>query len=203
MPLLAMMAIAIYFTAAFGWRSWRQWRRTGSTGFRGISGAIGSAEWLGGVLFVVALGGIVAAPCVEIAGLVHPWSPLATPAAHIAGLALAVAGLAGTLWSQLAMGDEWRIGVDHGERTNLVASGPFRYVRNPIFSSMTIGMTGIALLVPNLLSAIALVALVAALQLQVRLVEEPYLASNHGKGYRQYAARTGRFVPAVGRLRKK
>lgn len=201
MPLLAITALVIYFTVAFGWRTWRQWRRTGSTGFRGISGAIGSAEWCGGVLFVVALAGIVAAPLAELVGLLHPWAPLATPTAHIAGLALAGTGMAGTLWSQMAMGDEWRIGVDHGERTNLVASGPFRYVRNPIFSSMVIGMTGIALLAPNPLSAVGIVALVAALQLQVRLVEEPYLAANHGDGYRRYAAHTGRFIPTVGRSR--
>src|SRR5690606_5992160 len=146
MPMLAMMALVIYFAAAFGWRSWHQRRRTGSTGFRGVSGTVGSAEWLGGVLFVVALGGIVAAPCAEIAGLVRSWPPLATPVAHVAGLTLAAAGMAGTLWAQLAMGDEWRIGVDHGERTNLIAAGPFRLVRNPIFTSMTVGMAGIALL---------------------------------------------------------
>jgi protein-S-isoprenylcysteine O-methyltransferase Ste14 len=38
------------------------------------------------------------------------------------------------------------------------------------------------------------------LELQVRLVEEPYLIRTHGDEYRAYAARVGRFVPGVGRL---
>ncbi len=37
-----------------------------------------------------------------------------------------------------------------------------------------------------------------ALQLQVRVVEEPYLQRVHGSSYAGYAAATGRFVPRVG-----
>jgi protein-S-isoprenylcysteine O-methyltransferase Ste14 len=202
MPYLALTALVLYFALAFGWRSWRQWRRTGSTGFRGISGAVGSAEWLGGVLFVVAIAASLFAPLMEIAGLVTPWAMLTKSAVHAAGIALAVLGMIGTLWSQMAMGDAWRIGVDREERTELVARGPFRHVRNPIFTSMVVGLGGIALLTPNLLAAVALAALVAALQLQVRLVEEPYLIATHGAGYRRYAARAGRFMPAMGRLQE-
>lgn len=36
--------------------------------------------------------------------------------------------------------------------------------------------------------------------MQVRLVEEPYLLRAHGHDHRAYAARTGRFLPGVGRL---
>ena len=60
---------------------------------------------------------------------------------------------------------------------------------------------GIALVVPNLLAALMLVGIVVAQQIQVRLVEEPYLLRVHGETYRRYAARTGRFVPGIGRLR--
>jgi protein-S-isoprenylcysteine O-methyltransferase Ste14 len=44
-----------------------------------------------------------------------------------------------------------------------------------------------------------LVAFLAALQLQVRLVEEPYLRRVHKDVWEQYAARTGRFLPWIGR----
>ncbi|GAA2724696.1 hypothetical protein [Cellulomonas aerilata] len=55
-------------------------------------------------------------------------------------------------------------------------------------------------MVPAVTSAAALTALVVAVQLQVRAVEEPYLAQVHGERYRAWAARTGRFVPGVGRM---
>lgn len=201
MPRFALVALLVYFALAFGWRSWRQWRRTGSTGFRGISGAVGSAEWCGGILFVVALGALVLAPIAALAGWVEPWRAMDGPRAHLAGALLTVLGAAGTVWSQFAMGDAWRIGVDAGERTALVESGPFTWVRNPIFTSMGIGHAGMFLLVPNSIAALAFIALIVALELQVRRVEEPYLCATHGDAYRRYAARTGRFVPGLGRLR--
>jgi protein-S-isoprenylcysteine O-methyltransferase Ste14 len=40
------------------------------------------------------------------------------------------------------------------------------------------------------------------MQMQVRLVEEPYLTSVHGYAYRRHAARTGRFLTGIGRLRR-
>jgi hypothetical protein len=49
-------------------------------------------------------------------------------------------------------------------------------------------------------SAATPAALVAAVQLQVRAVEEPHLRATHGDAYAAYAARTGRFVPRIGRL---
>ena len=200
MPIVALVTAALFFALAFGLRSWLQWRRTGSTGFRGISGAVGSAEWLGGLLFVAAMAGIVLAPVAALAGLVRSWAALDILPVQAVGLALAVAGIAGTLWAQLDMGDSWRIGVDHRERTALVTGGPFRFVRNPIFTFMTIGLAGLALLTPNAIAAATLVLLVIALELHVRLVEEPYLLRAHGTPYRTYAAHVGRFLPGIGRL---
>jgi len=40
--------------------------------------------------------------------------------------------------------------------------------------------------------------LVATIELQVRIVEEPYLTATHGDSYRDYLAHVGRFVPGVG-----
>jgi protein-S-isoprenylcysteine O-methyltransferase Ste14 len=199
-PRLALAALIVYFALAFGLRSWIHWRRTGTSGWKGISGEAGSAEWVGGVLFVVALAASVAAPLGELAGVVAPWPALTGPGLRLAGAAFCVTGIAATLWAQLAMGDSWRVGVDERERTALVASGPFRLVRNPIYTSMLLGMGGVALLTPNLVAAIAVAALVVALELQVRRVEEPHLLRVHDGPYRAYAARTGRFLPGIGRL---
>jgi protein-S-isoprenylcysteine O-methyltransferase Ste14 len=117
-----------------------------------------------------------------------------------AGLALSVLGLAALLWSQSSMGDSLRIGVDPSERTALITGGPFRWVRNPIYSAMFVYVAGVAMLVPNVPELVALGLLALGLDLHVRQVEEPYLAATHGDSYARYAARVGRFVPGVGRL---
>jgi protein-S-isoprenylcysteine O-methyltransferase Ste14 len=201
MPREALAFYAIYLVAAFGVRTAVHYRRTGSTGFRGLSGRPGSAEWWGGLLFALALLVGVAAPILQLLDVVEPIEPLDTEFLQAAGAGLFLGGLLNTVVAQFAMGDSWRIGVDESERTQLVTSGPFSVVRNPIFAAMIPASLGLALLAPNPLAIVGFVALLVALEIQVRLVEEPYLLSTHGRAYSAYAARVGRFFPWVGRLR--
>ncbi len=198
---VALACFALYGLLAFGLRTLIQLRRTGSSGFKGISGRPGSMEWIGGVLFVVAIALGVAAPVLALLDLVEPIGALDGTGAHVAGAVLFAAGLALTLAAQLTMGSSWRIGVDHSERTDLVTGGLFSAVRNPIFSGMFPVSVGLALMVPNVPALAAVIALVVALEIQTRLIEEPYLLATHGESYRAYAARVGRFVPGLGKLR--
>lgn len=194
---LAIGLETVFFALAFGWRSWVQWRRTGSTGFIRPRRGAGAAELVGSGGFVFALVLLVAAPIADLTGLPRI-ALLDTAWAAAAGTALGVGGVALTLVAQLAMGDSWRIGVDPAARTDLVTSGVFGSVRNPIFTAMIIATVGLVFLVPNLVSVAAFVVLVAALEVQVRLVEEPYLRAAHGTAYDFYLATVGRFVPHLG-----
>jgi protein-S-isoprenylcysteine O-methyltransferase Ste14 len=193
----ALVLYVVALVVLFGVRSLLQYRRTGSTGFRGISGTPAEPGWWGGVLFVVAMAAGLAGPLLAVLGV----TPVDPPAAlQVAGLVVALAGFAATLAGQTGMGASWRIGVDRAERTDLVTTGVFAHVRNPIFTAMVTAQAGAVLLVPTWISATALVALIAAVQLQVRTAEEPHLLAAHGDAYAAYAARTGRFVPGIGRL---
>jgi protein-S-isoprenylcysteine O-methyltransferase Ste14 len=114
---------------------------------------------------------------------------------------LTIAGTAATFAAQVAMGDSWRAGVDPGERTELVTSGPFRVVRNPVLSAVLVTCAGLVLMVPTVIGLAGLAAAVVANELLVRVIEEPYLRRVHGQDYLRYAATVGRFVPGIGRIR--
>ncbi len=200
MPFVALVGYIVFLALAFGLRAVVHWRRTGTTGWVGLTGRPLSLEWWAGMLFGVAVLGSGFAPALQILGIVPAVAAADGRVGHALGLACSVLGIAGTLWAQLAMGTSWRIGVDQGARTELVSEGPFRFVRNPIFTWMTCASAGLVLLAPNALAIAALAALVVALELQVRGVEEPYLLRTHGERYRRYAATTGRFLPGIGRL---
>ena len=200
MPRLALAGYAIFVALAFGLRIAVHLRRTGTTGFIGLSRDSGVIDVTVGALFVLALIAGALAPGLQLAGFVRPWMDLDATAVGVAAVILYLVGVTGTLWAQFAMGDAWRIGVRETERTSLIAGGPFRWVRNPIYSSMLLVALGLALAAPNVMSVLALLALLLALELQVRWVEEPYLSRAHGTSYRDYASRTGRFVPGWGRL---
>lgn len=188
---LALGLLVAYGLVAVVLRAFIQLRLTGSTGLKGISGGAGSPEWLGGMLFVGSIGLCVVGVVVGEA-----------EGPPVVGAVLAIGGLLATAGAQLAMGEAWRIGVDPAERTQLVTGGPFALVRNPIYAGMIPFFAGIALLVPNVLTIVGAVLLVVALELQTRLVEEPYLREVHGAAYADYSARVGRFLPGLGRLRR-
>jgi protein-S-isoprenylcysteine O-methyltransferase Ste14 len=112
------------------------------------------------------------------------------------GLGVVALGYAGTLWCYAAMGDLWRIGIDHTKKVALVSSGPYRYIRHPIYSFQMVMLIGAFWLLPAGFS----LALVFVHLICVRVKaadEEAYLLTTLGDEYRQYVARTGRLFPRI------
>lgn len=199
MAVLALVLTVAWIALVSGIPTYRRMRRTGDVHVLARSQR-GSAQWWARLISVLGVTLVFAAPIAELAGL-PAIAALDRPAIRLLGVVLVVAGTAITLISQSAMGASWRGDVDPDARTELVTSGPFRYVRNPIFSGTATVVLGLGLIVPNIVAVAMLVVVLAGLEIQVRLVEEPYLLRVHGDAYRAYAARTGRFVPGIGRLR--
>lgn len=203
MPRLGLAVWVLYFAVAFGLRAWLQLRAVGHSGLVPLAAIRGRRERIASALVTAALvGGFASTLLAVLAPEVRAWSVWASAASPLtAACALSVysLGLAATFVAQLAMGASWRIGVDRSERTELVAHGPFRLVRNPIFSAMCITGAGLVAISPSWCALAAYALLWLALELQVRGVEEPYLLRTHGDVYRDYAARTGRFLPYFGR----
>lgn len=205
--LFALSAWSLFALVAFGWRTVVQLRRHGDAGWRIRPGG-GVVAVAAHLSFVASLVLSLAAPVASLA-LGAPHLPGGIPALAEGGAVGAVAGFVGAgamvgggllaVTAQVDMGASWRIGVDEAERTELVTHGSFTLVRNPIFSGMFLAVVGLALLVPSALALGAAVTAIVGLELQVRRVEEPYLRATHGAAYRRWAARTGRFVPGVGR----
>lgn len=200
-PVAALALYILFAFLAFGWRTIIQYRRTGDTGLR-LHAEPNTAQWWSKLGFIVALLIGFAAPIFAIVGLENI-SALDKRWLHIAGVVVATSGVLLTLVAQLSMGDSWRIGVDPTERTTLVTEGAFTIARNPVFTAMLVTAAGLSMMIPNLVSITGLLALLLALEVQVRLVEEPFLLSLHGENYRAYADRVGRFLPGLGRRRRR
>jgi hypothetical protein len=105
---LALALYLVYLALAFGLRAWLQWRSTGDHGFRFGGFAASAAERAGAILFVIALLLGLASPVLELLGALAAVEALRAPAL---GALLSVAGIAGTLHAQLAMGSSWRVGM--------------------------------------------------------------------------------------------
>ena len=113
------------------------------------------------------------------------------------GLTLCAAGIVFSSFAQYSMGAEWRIGVDPDEETELVTTGIYAYVRNPIYTGCIVFGTGLLLLAPHpLFLATGLIGYFS-IRAYVKEIEEPYLIELHGDDYREYQSMTGSFFPQI------
>lgn len=62
---------------------------------------------------------------------------------------------------------------------------------------MTPSLVGTGLLAPNVVTITGAILLTVVLEVQARVIEGPYLSRVHGDLYADYAAKTGRFYPAI------
>ncbi|WP_206050811.1 methyltransferase family protein [Nocardioides speluncae] len=198
---LALALLATYVVLALVVRPILQLRRTGSTGVVTVRKHTSASEWAAVLLGLAGFGLAFTAPALVLLDIVdlaewHDSTPL-----RAAGAVTMVAGIVLTFAAQLAMGASWRIGVDPSERTALVTDGLFGWIRNPIYTGMVLTVGGLVLLLPTVVAVAALATVVAAVEVQVRLVEEPYLRQVHGDEFAAYCRRVGRLLPKVGRQR--
>jgi protein-S-isoprenylcysteine O-methyltransferase Ste14 len=92
------------------------------------------------------------------------------------------------------MGKSWRMGINPEEKTELVFSGPFAYVRNPIYGLSQVLMLCAILVAPMPLMFLVGLIHVLFMQWEVRR-EEKYLLAQHGEAYKNYLSNVGRFLP--------
>jgi protein-S-isoprenylcysteine O-methyltransferase Ste14 len=112
------------------------------------------------------------------------------------GVALAAAALIATILCWKRMGKSWRMGINPDEKTQLIVTGPYAYVRHPIYALSSLLMIASFLAVPTIPMLLIAVVHCALLQWEARR-EERYLLSVHGQAYQDYLAQVGRFIPRV------
>ncbi len=78
---------------------------------------------------------------------------------------------------------------------NLVAVGPYQYVRNPMITGVAAILAGQALITGSRALALWLLFFVAINFIYFVLVEEPGLARRFGAPYLEYKARVPRWIP--------
>ncbi|PJF48829.1 MAG: isoprenylcysteine carboxylmethyltransferase family protein [Chloroflexi bacterium] len=114
-----------------------------------------------------------------------------------AGVLMVALGWGTRLWAQRALGGYFvgEVAVQPGHV--VVRDGPYRWVRHPAYTGGFLSSVGFALMLSTWLGAlISAVMLIWAYAVRVPR-EEALLARALGEAYRDYMARTKRFVPFV------
>ncbi len=127
-----------------------------------------------------------------------------TPAdAWIAWLGFGVTslGVAIAIWARYCIGEYWSSRVTLKEGHRIIRSGPYQFVRHPIYTGMLLGAIGRALTIGEW-RAILGVVLVLGTHWRKARREESLLTAEFGEEYAAYRRSTGflfpRLSPAVG-----
>lgn len=117
------------------------------------------------------------------------WTDIAGLVTTALGLGLAICARAylGRNWSSVAM-----VKVDH----ELVRSGPYKFVRHPIYSGIILAMVGTALALAQWRGVLAIIVVYLGFKIK-SLIEERLMVATFGTQYEQYRQSTGAIVPKL------
>jgi protein-S-isoprenylcysteine O-methyltransferase Ste14 len=132
------------------------------------------------------------------------WLPLALthrvisegPALALGALALVMAGMLFAYWARVHLGRNWSGEVMVKVGHTLITSGPYRWVRHPIYGGMTLALVGTALATGAPYGFIGSALILFGFLIRLRL-EEALMRETFPDEYDHYSRHTARLIPGV------
>jgi len=113
-----------------------------------------------------------------------------------AGVIIVAAGLGFTVWARIHLGRNWSGTVTLKEGHELIVTGPYRFVRHPIYSGLLLAFVGSANARGEWRGVAAVALAFAALWGKLKL-EERWLGEAFGEAYARYRAEVAALIPFV------
>ncbi|MGH9466963.1 MAG: methyltransferase family protein, partial [Terriglobales bacterium] len=119
---------------------------------------------------------------------------LATYAWGWTGVIVLVIGLAIALWARRTLGGNWGSAVSLKQGHELIQNGPYRFVRNPIYTGLILMFLGTALVVGHSSSLLAVVLAIFGYWIKLKQ-EEQVMQTQFPAAYAAYRARVKALIP--------
>ena len=110
------------------------------------------------------------------------------------GVALLAAGLAFAVWARVHLGRNWSGSVTVKAGHELIRTGPYGYVRHPIYTGLIAALLGTAITSGTVRAAVGFAIMVVAFLYKLRL-EEAFMRETFPEEYPRYAAVVPRLIP--------
>ncbi len=110
------------------------------------------------------------------------------------GVVLTIAGIALAISARRHLGKNWSDKVELKVDHQLIRSGPYAYLRHPIYSGVLLGVAGTALAIGMVRGGVAFCLLLSSYAIKARK-EEAVLAGKFGDEFREHQRTTGFLLP--------
>ena len=110
------------------------------------------------------------------------------------GVALLTAGLAFAIWARSHLGRNWSGSVTVKQGHELIRSGPYRWVRHPIYTGIITALLGTAIASGTLRAALGFLIITLALLRKLR-IEERFMQETFPEEYPHYRATVPALIP--------
>ncbi|HLX85293.1 MAG TPA: isoprenylcysteine carboxylmethyltransferase family protein [Terriglobales bacterium] len=118
--------------------------------------------------------------------------------AETLGVVLTALGLGFATWARFSIGANWSSAVSVKVDHQLVRTGPYAWVRHPIYSGLLLGMVGTAITLGKIRAWVGLILLWLAFWIKSRM-EERFMLKTFGPDYEEYSRSTGALIPRLRR----
>jgi protein-S-isoprenylcysteine O-methyltransferase Ste14 len=131
-----------------------------------------------------------------------PWGVLGErmfpggPATHWIGTAMVAAGLAFAAWARVHLGKNWSGTVTLKSDHELIRSGPYGFVRHPIYSGGLLAMAGTTVARGEWRGLLAVLIMFAVLWRKLQH-EERWMGEAFREGYAKYRSEVSALIPFV------
>ena len=125
----------------------------------------------------------------------HGSLAITSPVLGAIGAAIFASGLALAVWARIHLGQNWGMPMTQKAEPELVTSGPYRFVRHPIYTGLIAGMLGTGLV--NNVIGVLFAALLGTFFYYSATVEERNLTATFPSAYPEYKAHTKMLIPFV------
>ncbi len=112
------------------------------------------------------------------------------------GIVLTSLGVAIAIWARYSLGQYWSARITLKEGHRLIRTGPYAFVRHPIYTGMLLGAMGTALVIGEWRGVLAVGVIFAAHSRKARR-EESLLMSELGEEYEAYRRSAGFLFPRL------
>jgi protein-S-isoprenylcysteine O-methyltransferase Ste14 len=119
-----------------------------------------------------------------------------TTAAKVIGVVITFLGLGFAVWARVHLGKYWSGNVTIKVEHKLIRTGPYKWVRNPIYTGIIIAVVGSVIADGQILALLSIVCIVIGFLIKIRM-EEKFLLEEFGEAFIQYKKEVKSLIPFV------